>query len=462
MSQPLAIAIFVYLALILALSLWARARIHDAEDYIVAGRRLPLALTLPTVLATWFGAGTLLATTDEVRVTGLRVTALEPYGAALALVLVGLFYARPLWEARLLTVQDYFARSFGPRVERVAALYTIGYLGWIATQLVGLAGILEVFFAIPQPVGIVLVAAVATAYTLMGGMWSVTLTDALQMGLALVGLVWLGVEVLGALGGGVAAAERITRELPAEALVMIPRESAAELLTWIDLLLSGTVALIASQDLLQRVFAARSAAVARRACVSAGVLYALLGSVAVLIGLSSPLVLGDGVTSSILAHVAQRLLSPGPLVLFMLTVLSLVLSTLDSALLAPATVLAQNLLRPLLGARASVLTLTRLSVLGFGVASAALALAGERAFTLLSSSYALGVAPFLLLSFAMWRAPRREASGLALLLLGLTTWLIEQLVGWPGPIPSTVVVLLVGPPLYLALERRAPARDVAA
>ena len=54
-------------------------------------------------------------------------------------------------------------------------------------------------------------------------------------------------------------------------------------------------------------------------------------------------------------------------------VLSLVVSSPDSALLAPATVLAQNLLRPQLEACASVLTLTRLSVLGFGVASAALA-----------------------------------------------------------------------------------------
>ncbi|MCA9690304.1 MAG: hypothetical protein KC636_11890 [Myxococcales bacterium] len=453
MSATLGVAVLVYLAVILGLSLWARGRVHDAEDYIVAGRRLPLSLSLGTVLATWFGAGTLLATTDEVRAEGLRVTALEPYGAAIALVLVGLFYARPLWEARLLTVQDFFRLRFGPRVERVAALYTVGYLGWIAAQLVGLAGILEVFFAIPQPVGVVLVATIATAYTLLGGMWSVTLTDALQMGLAAIGLVWLAVAVLSALGGAEAGLARIAEERPAAALALVPRESADALLEWVGLLLSGTIALIASQDLLQRVFSARSAAVARRACVGAGLLYATLGSVAVLMGLASPLVLGEGVTTSIVPRLAQALLSPGALVVFMLAVLSLVLSTLDSALLAPATVIAQNLLRPLVGGRASVLTLTRLSVLGFGIASTALALVGERAFKLLEASYSLGVAPFLLLTLALWRRPRSERSGLAVLALGLIAWLFEQVIGWTPPLPTTLLVLVVGLPLYLALER---------
>ena len=36
------------------------------EDYVVAGRRLPLSLASATLLATWFGAGTLLAVADEV------------------------------------------------------------------------------------------------------------------------------------------------------------------------------------------------------------------------------------------------------------------------------------------------------------------------------------------------------------------------------------------------------------
>ena len=100
-----------------------------------------------------------------------------------------------------------------------------------------------------------------------------------------------------------------------------------------------------------------------------------------------------------------------------------------------------------------MLTLTRLSVLGFGIASTALALVGERAFKLLEASYSLGVAPFLLLTLALWRRPRSERSGLAVLALGLIAWLFEQVIGWTPPLPTTLLVLVVGLPLYLALER---------
>ena len=87
MQLTLAVTIGVYLILIFALALMARRRVKTEEDYLVAGRRLPLPLATATLLATWFGAGTLLTATDEIRAEGLRVTALEPYGAGLCLIL---------------------------------------------------------------------------------------------------------------------------------------------------------------------------------------------------------------------------------------------------------------------------------------------------------------------------------------------------------------------------------------
>ena len=86
MRLTLGVTIGVYLIVIFALAIWARRRVKNEEDYIVAGRRLPLSLATATLLATWFGAGTLLTATDEIRAEGLRVTALEPYGAGLCLI----------------------------------------------------------------------------------------------------------------------------------------------------------------------------------------------------------------------------------------------------------------------------------------------------------------------------------------------------------------------------------------
>ena len=63
----LAATMLIYTGVLFAIAWWARGRIANSEDYLVAGRRLPFSLSTATLFATWFGAGTLLAVADEVR-----------------------------------------------------------------------------------------------------------------------------------------------------------------------------------------------------------------------------------------------------------------------------------------------------------------------------------------------------------------------------------------------------------
>ena len=198
--------LIAYLLLTLGIAIWARGKIHSAEDFIVAGRRLSFPLSTATLIATYVGAGTLLATTDEVRREGLRHTALEPIGPGVCLLLVGFFLARPLWEAKLLTHNDLYGRRFGRRAEGLSSLYAVSFFPWIAAQLLGVAGILTIYFDLSQTTGIVLTAAVALTYTLLGGMWSVALTDALQLVLVIAGTLILAVTVFAELGSGDPAA----------------------------------------------------------------------------------------------------------------------------------------------------------------------------------------------------------------------------------------------------------------
>ncbi|MCA9712408.1 MAG: hypothetical protein KDK70_41615, partial [Myxococcales bacterium] len=171
------VSLVLYLGVMVALGAWAQRRVETVEDYVLAGRRLGLGLATPTLLATWFGAGTLLAATDEVRAEGLRAAALDPLGAGVCLVLAGLLVARPLWRMGLLTLPDFYGRRFGPRAERVAALVMVpGYFGWIAAQLVALSEIVDLYLGVPVAWSLPLVAALGAAYTLTGGMWAVTLT----------------------------------------------------------------------------------------------------------------------------------------------------------------------------------------------------------------------------------------------------------------------------------------------
>ena len=53
--------VFFYMFVSIAIGLYAARRVHSSTDYVVAGRSLPLYITIATVFATWFGAETVLS-----------------------------------------------------------------------------------------------------------------------------------------------------------------------------------------------------------------------------------------------------------------------------------------------------------------------------------------------------------------------------------------------------------------
>ena len=188
LTTTLAWSMVLYIAAMLGLSLYAHRRVHSVEDFVVAGRRLGFGLALGTLFATWFGAGTLLTAADEVNARGVTAATLDPIGAGLCLIIAGLVFAGPMWRARLTALPELFGRRYSPGVRTAAAVLAIPpYLGWIAAQYVALAGMLNLFFGLPVSMGR-LGGGVGGVYTVLGGMWSVTLTDAFQMVLLVVGL----------------------------------------------------------------------------------------------------------------------------------------------------------------------------------------------------------------------------------------------------------------------------------
>lgn len=431
----------LYVVGLLVISAFAAQKVETTEDFVVAGRRLPLWLSVGTLLATWFGAGTLMAAADEIRAEGVEAAALDPVGAGACLILVGLFLARPLWSERLITLPELFERRWGrPASIMAATLMVPTYLGWLAAQFMALAAIVELFFGIPLPIGLVMVAALGVGYTLMGGMWAVTLTDAFQIALVVVGLLVVTVQVLAGLGGGsLLEGWTVLRQgIPAEDWQFVPSGSAADLAKWTGVLAAGSLGNVASQELMQRVFAARSAQTARTACVTAGGLYLVLGVAPILLGLSARLIPGLPSEQSTIPALAGLFLSPVLAVIFVTTMVSVILSTVDSALLAPASVLARDVYGALTD-RADTVTTVRVAVGGVGAVSLVLAFVGEDAYSMLEAAYELGMVSLLVpLVLAVYRRDDPRAAAIVSMVVGTGTWMahmllqIEDFLGVPG------------------------------
>jgi len=438
-------SILLYVVGMYALGLWARGRIQDATDFLVAGRRLPLSMAWMTLMATWFGAGTLLAATDEIRREGVERAALDPFGAGCCLLLAGLFLARPLWRMGLLTIADFFRRRFGPRAEVISALILVpSYFGWVAAQFVALAGMLELVFGLDLRIGLVLVALVGMGYTWLGGMWSVTLTDVVQISLVLFGLIVLSISALTQLSTSLGPSDplgdgstwsglRIVLErTPPEKLRPIPLESLEALAAWVGIFCVGALGNLPGQDLMQRVFSAKSERVASRACLIAGTVYLSFGLLPILLGLVANLIFPDQLDRAVLPALAGLFLSPPLAVIFTVAVLSAVLSTIDSAILSPSSVLAQNVLERWNRGRISSLALNRFCVVLVTAASLFMAYLGESAYALLEDAYELVlVALFVPLVLGIYLAPSRSGRpAVASMLTGFGLWLAHEIAGW--------------------------------
>lgn len=441
MTKLLGAFLGLYLLGIFAVSVYAGRRVRDREDYLVAGRRLPLHLACGTLLATWFGAATVLGAAEAARNEGVVGTILDPFASAGALVIAGLVFARPLWKMRLLTMADFYGRTFGDRAEVVSSLVLVpGYFGWVAAQYVALAGIQAAYFGIDLRTGIVIAASIVLAYTLIGGMWSVTVTDTVQMMVVLAALAILGATTMSHLGDGsiLRGVDRLVSETPASRLTLLPQSGGAVAVAWFGTLAAGLFGNIPGQDLMQRVFSSKDARTAARACLLAGLLYLLFGLIPVSLGLASRITLPGQDEGQILAVLAAEYLTTPLTLVFVVSLVSIIVSTCTSAVLSPAAILSHNLLERTAALSRRRLFTDRLAVVLVALASLAVAFSGRTILELLELSLSsVLVALFIPLVAGLYLGARKERAALTAMAAGILVWLARELMeGLILPMPE--------------------------
>jgi Na+/proline symporter len=241
-------------------------------------------------------------------------------------------------------------------------------------------------------------------------------------------MVILTLRVLAELGGNAFDGLLVLFEqVDSELLVFVPTESTESLKIWFGLIALGMFGNIATQDLVQRMLSARSGKTAARSCVAAGVLYIVFGALPVMLGLAGTLLLDESQIVGVIPALAEMLLSPTIAVIFALTLTAAVTSSVDSGLLAPASVLAKNVLQPFVSDRIGLVTLTRGCVILVAAGSCALALSGTRASELIQGTYALSIPPLVLLTAALYQKETRALPGILTLATGIALWLYQMI-----------------------------------
>ena len=449
-------SVVLYLAVTIAIGLWAAKRVHNSKDYVVAGRSLPLYMNTATVFATWFGAETVLSVSAEFAKSGLGGIIADPFGSSFCLVIVAVFFARAFYRMDLLTIGDFYRKRYGKSMELgTSVVISISYLGWTAAQMtaLGLAFSTLTNGAISLEFGIVLGAAVVLGYTVWGGMWSVAMTDLFQSVMIIVGVVLIA-WVVGDMAGG--PAKVIAAAAEGGRFEFWPKGGTKEWLAFCTAFLTLAIGSIPQQDIFQRVTSAKDEKTAIRGTFLGGLVYFSFAFVPIYIVYAGLLI--DPSLGKLLATEDARemqtilpsfILDRTPLwiqVLFFGALLSAILSTASGAIIAPTSLCTENIIRPRyphMSERQFLLTL-RLVLVSFTLAALLFALNSKKTmYDMVQSAYTVTlVSAFVPLAAGIFWKRANNAGAILSAVLGLVSWLIADYTAADATVPPPLVGLV--------------------
>ena len=428
--------IVIYLLISIAIGLYAARRVHNTADYAVAGRSLPLAVVIATTFATWFGSETVLGVPARFVQNGLGAVVEDPFGASLCLVFVGLFFAYKLYKRNLITIGDYYRQRFGRGVEIFCSLVImVSYLGWVAAQITALGLVFNLITqgAVSTAQGMVIGTLIVLIYTLYGGMWSVAMTDFIQMIVIAVGLLVIAWYAAGLAGG---AGKVVDYAVKNGKLQFLPTGGAKEWLFFAAAAMTLMLGSIPQQDVFARVMSSKDAKTAVRGPVIGGILYFLFALIPMFVVLAAVMIMPE-TSASLLKDDPQKVLptlvmEKMPLLLqiaFFGALLSAIMSTASATLLAPSTTFVENILRNIKPGMSDAATLKamRISVVVFTavVLTYAITMQGKPIYDLVSGAYQITlVGAFVPLVFGLYWHRATTQGAVFSVVLGIVAWLI--------------------------------------
>lgn len=424
----LAASVILYLLISLVAGIVAARRVKTENDFVSAGRKLPLIIATTTVFATWFGSETVLGASSEFAEHGLSGVIEDPFGASLCLVLVGLFFARPLYRMNLLTFGDYYKVTYGRRAEFCSGIILVlSYLGWVAAQMVA-AGIIihAVMPGVSIASGVIISSLIVFAYTVSGGMWSVSITDFVQTILIIAGMI-AAVLVLVPEAGGF---DHLISSGPEGFFDFHPDRSLNGWLVHIAAWITIGLGSIPQQDVYQRVMASKNERTAVGSSLLGGFLYLTIALIPLVLTLCAKQLVAvpPGDTQMLLPTLILQHTGMWIQILFFGALLSAILSTASGALLAPSVILAENLILPRLkkmpGAKTR-LRLMRASVIIVGSVALAMALSRQDIYELVGEASVISlVGLFVPLCAGLFFKKRNEIAAVSSMLGGIAAWIL--------------------------------------
>ncbi|MER6206958.1 sodium:solute symporter [Streptomyces sp. NPDC001073] len=336
--------IVVYLAGMLAMGWWGMRRARSKSDFLVAGRRLGPVMYSGTMAAIVLGGASTIGGVGLGYQYGLS-GAWMVFTIGLGLLALSVFFSARIARLKVYTVSEMLDLRYGGRAGVISGVVMWAYTLMLAvTSTIAYATIFDVLFDMNRTLAIVLGGSIVVAYSTLGGMWSITLTDMVQFVVKTIGVLLLLLPIAVVKAGGFG---EMKAKLPTG--YFDPLGIGGE--TIFTYVLIYTFGMLIGQDIWQRVFTAGSDKTARWGGTVAGtycLVYAVAGAV---IGTAAKVLYPNlGSPDDAFATIVKDELPIGVRGLVLAAALAAVMSTSSGALIACATVANNDIWSRLRGA----------------------------------------------------------------------------------------------------------------
>lgn len=403
-EQTVIIGIVCYFALIILVGYLMKNKNKGAEDFLVGGRSFGLFFNAGTLTACGLGGSLLIGVPGTIYSCGIwdsdaRWGVLVTITGIGCLVVLGAFYMRKLWQLKLLSLGDFYYLRFGKTAGIISTvLMSFTFTLWIAVQIVAFAKVGTTLVGIPLNVWIIISMAVICTYTILGGLWAVCLTDIIQVIIVTISILLLTPIVLHMAGGW----DSFVVALPKEKLEFLPQDKSLHgWLPWLAAWVIIGLGSVASPDLMQRAFSAKTGNIARNsAFCAAGMCYFFIIVVGILTFATMQLIKQGSIETTMISADPELLLPavfeqimPAPVVaIFLGATMAAVMSAAATANIALSGVISKNLIKDIFIPQMSsygVMQTTRVVILIVGIIGAVVAIGLPSVYFLTSLGFDL-------------------------------------------------------------------------
>lgn len=445
------LSIFLYILFQVIISAFLIRRISTEKDYFVAGQSLGLVLVTFSVFATWFGAETCMGSAGAIFEKGLSAGRADPFGYTICLMLMGFIFASKLWKKNIITLADLFRIRFSKRVEILAVLIMVpSSLMWAAAQIRGFGQVISASSNHNIQTAMMIATFLTIAYTMFGGLMADVLTDFVQGLILIIGLLSLFIIVIFSLDHPFHLFSSID---PAK-LSLFPADGtplSSRIEGWMGPILGSLV----TQELIARIVASRTPRIAKQSCLLASGIYLTIGLIPIILGLIGSLLFLDlKEPEQLLPMMAKQYLPFSLYIVFIGALISAILSTVDSVLLAISSLVSHNLIIPAFKKPPSEkkkVLLARVCVVTAGIFAYIIAIHATSIYTLINETSIFGSSGILIITvFGLFSTFGREWSAVFSIISGFLSLILCKYI-WTTDMPF-LISLTVAFVFYVGVE----------